>query len=162
MISTHDSKWKAIQKGYHFMLEAEEKEAAKEKKEDIENLEIDIDRKTLEKIIGKGTEKKTLGDYANDLFTRVRTIVKKAEHELDKMSFAKSALPDRELKKALRELSDKITDISIKLKKYNPEDIEDESEEKIIDLPEVPSKKEIVSEPISKEPKEDNLKNKDI
>lgn len=138
MISTNDSFWKAIKKSYFSIqeeLKKEEEKELKNKKEkddekEIENLEVDLDQKTLEKIIGKNNVKKTLSDYANDLFNRVRTIVKKAEVELDNMSFAKSQLPNKELKKALRELGDKITEISLKLKNYKPEEDKEDEEDK--------------------------------
>ncbi len=160
MISYYNKNWKAIQKNYRsFLLEQEEKEN-KEKEDnkneqDEKDIQVDLDKKTLEQIIGKGSEKKTLSDYADDLFNRVRTIVKKAEQELDKMSFAKSSLPNSELKNALRELADKITEISIKLKKFNPdEDIEDEDE--IIDISKHENKKHEYEDE-----DEDEYKNKD-
>ncbi len=132
MIYFNNNHYKTIKKKYEQIVETEETEEKKSNKDNKNNDidEIEIDKKTLEKIIGKGSGKKTLEDYADDLFTRVRTIVKKAEYELEEMSFLKSQLPDKELKNALRELADKITKISIKLKNYKEKDDNDNNEEK--------------------------------
>lgn len=103
----------------------EDKDGKEEKKEDKE---VELDELSLERIVGKAS-KKSLPDYATALFKKIRTILNKAEEEIDRQHFDKGTPMDKEIKEKIRQVKDDVQELCTDLKKYKVTKKKEDKEE---------------------------------